>query len=206
MPTTSRTLVRWAGRVTVATGVAISLNLGAAAGVKTSTRTQYYSVGGTSARTLVGYMRSKPFRGATGDAVASIRPSYALDIASKQSGGTCRATSVTLNITFAVTVPRARSALDGGTRSAWDGFVAFAKRHEEGHRSIYIQCGNSFVAKAEQLSSATCGSLQAAIRKLHEVEKGVCDNRQRAYDRSEYGRVAGLALFKMAGNSPQASR
>lgn len=199
-------LVRWAGRLTVATGIAVSFNLGAGAEVKTSTRTQYYSVGGTSARTLVGYMRSNPFRGSTGDAVANIRPSYALNVASKQSGGTCRPTRVTLNINFTVTVPRARSALDGATRGAWNSFVGFAKQHEEGHRRIYVQCGNAFVAKAEQLSASNCGALDAATRKLLEVEKGVCDSRQRAYDRSEYGKVAGLSLFKMAGNSSRASR
>ena len=199
-------IVRCAGRLSVAAGVAISLSLAAAAEVRTSTRTQYYTVGGTSARTLVGYMRSNPYRGSTGDAVANIRPSYSLDVASRQSGGTCRPTRVTLNINFIVTVPRARSALDGATRTAWNGFVSFAKQHEEGHRRIYIQCGNAFVAKAERLSASNCATLQAATRKLLEVEKSVCEGRQRAYDRTEYGKVAGLALFKIAGNASRASR
>jgi predicted secreted Zn-dependent protease len=199
-------IVRCAGRLSVAAGVAISLSLAAAAEVRTSTRTQYYTVGGTSARTLVGYMRSNPYRGSTGDAVANIRPSYSLDVASRQSGGTCRPTKVTLNINFIVTVPRARSALDGATRTAWNGFVSFAKQHEEGHRRIYIQCGNAFVAKAERLSASNCATLQAATRKLLEVEKSVCEGRQRAYDRTEYGKVAGLALFKIAGNASRASR
>jgi predicted secreted Zn-dependent protease len=199
-------LVRRAASFSVAAGIAISLNLGAAAEVRTSTRTQYYPVGGTSARTLVGYMRSNPYRGSNGDAVANIRPSYSLNVASRQSGGTCRPTKVTLNINFTVTVPRARSALDGATRTAWNGFVSFAKRHEEGHRRIYIQCGNAFVAKAERLSASNCATLQAATRRLLEVEKGVCEGRQRAFDRSEYGKVAGLALFKIAGNASRASR
>ena len=205
MPTKAG-IVRWAGRATVATGIAVGLHMAAAAEVKTSTRTQYYTVGGTSARTLVGYMRSNPFRGSNGDAVANIRPSYSLNVASKQNGGTCRATKVTLNINFAVTVPRARSALDGGTRTAWNGFVAFARQHEEGHRRIYIQCGNAFVAKAERLSAASCGALDAAVRRLLETEKRACEGRQRAFDRSEYGKLAGLSLFKMAGNSSRASR
>jgi len=206
MPKARAGLVRWAGQAAVITGAALGVSASATADVRTSTQTQSYSVGGTSARTLVGYMRSNPFRGANGDAVASTRPSYALHIASKQHGGTCRPSEVTLNINFVVTVPRARSALEGSTQTAWNGFLAFARRHEDTHRRIYVECGNAFVAKAERLSSSTCAGLDAAIRRLLESEKRLCDGRQRAFDRAEYGRVKGLALFKMAGGSSRASR
>lgn len=198
--------VRWAGRTAVATGVAAGLHAAAMADVRTSTRTQSYSVGGTTAASLVSYMRANPFRGANGDAVANIRPSYALRIASKQSGGTCRPSEVTLDINFVVTVPRARSALGGSTQSAWNSFVAFAKRHEDTHRRIYVECGNAFVAKAEKLSASSCAGLDASIRGLLEAEKRACDSRQRAFDRADYGRINGLALFKMAGGSSRASR
>ena len=57
------------------------------------------------------------------------------------------------------------------TRSAWRSFVAFTKRHENTHRSIYIQCGNNFVAKAQRLTSESCGGLQASIRRLLEAGK-----------------------------------
>ena len=199
-------LARWAGRAAMIAGTTVGISAAAVADVRTSTRTQTYSVGGTSARSLVSYMRSNPFRGSNGDAVANIRPSYSLHIASKQSGGSCRASNVTLNISFLVTVPRARSALAGSTRSAWDGFVAFASRHENTHRQIYVECGNAFVAKAERLSSSSCSGLDAAIRQLLESEKRACESRQRAFDRAEYGRVKGLALFKMAGGSCPAAR
>jgi predicted secreted Zn-dependent protease len=207
MPTMSRRVRRWAGRTAIATGVAAaSVGSGAIADVKTSTRIQTYSVGGTTAHTLVSYMRSNPFHGSRGDAVANIRPNYRLNVASRQSGGTCRPSNVTLNIDFVMTLPKARNQLDSTTRSAWNAFVAFTKRHEETHRSIYVKCGNDFVAKAERLSAATCSALDAAIRRLLEVEKAVCDVRQRAFDRAEYGRVASLGLFKLATRSSRASR
>ena len=206
MPETRMGLVRWAGRTAAIAAITAGVTVAALAEVRTSTRTQSYSVSGTTARSLVSYMRSNPFRGSNGDAVANIRPSYSLHIASRQSGGTCRASKVTLNINFVVTVPRARSALGGSTRSAWDGFVAFAKRHENTHRRIYVECGNAFVAKAERLSSSSCGGLNASIRQLLEREKRACEARQRAFDRAEYGRVKSLSLFRMAGGSSRASR
>lgn len=199
---------RAAGRGALAAIIAGSLCAAAFADVRTSTQTRAYGVGGTTAGSLVSYMRSNPFHGARGDAVASIRPSYALDISSRQSGGTCRATNVALNIRFVMTLPQARNAaaMSASTRAAWNAFVAFTKRHEETHRSIYVQCGNAFVAKAERLTASTCASLEASIKRLLETEKAVCESRQRAFDRADYGKVGRLALFKMAGSTSRASR
>lgn len=182
--------------------------MAASAEVRTSTQMQSYKVGGTTATSLVSYMRSNPFHGSKGDAVANIRPNYALNIATKQTGGTCRASKVTLNIRFVMTLPQAQnaSAMASSTRSAWNSFVAFTRRHEETHRSIYIKCGNDFVAKAERMTGSNCAALQASIRKLLEREKAICEGRQRAFDRADYGRVGGLSLFKMARGSSRASR
>ncbi len=201
-------LTRTAGRGALGIVVAGSLCVGALAEVRSSTQTRSYSVGGTTAATLVSYMRSNPFHGSKGDAVANIRPTYALSIATSQTGGTCRASRVTLNIRFVMTLPQARSAsaMGSSTRSAWNSFVAFARQHEQTHRSIYVQCGNAFVAKAERLTASNCASLQASIRKLLEREKAVCEGRQRAFDRSDYRRLANLSLFKMARGTSRASR
>lgn len=201
-------LKRNAGRGALGVVVAGSLCMAASAEVRTSTYMQSYSVGGTTPTSLVSYMRSNPFHGSRGDAVANIRPSYALNVATRQTGDTCRASKVTLNIRFVMTLPQARSAssMASSTRSAWNSFVAFTRRHEETHRSIYIKCGNDFVAKAERLTASNCAALQASIRKLLETEKAICEGRQRAFDRADYGRVAGLSLFKMARGSSRASR
>ena len=176
--------------------------------VRSSTQVQTYSVGGTTAASLVSYMRSNPFHGSKGDAVANIRPNYGLNVSSQQSGSVCRASRVTLNIRFVMTLPQARSVagMASSTLSAWNSFVAFTKRHEETHKSIYIKCGNDFVAKAERLTAATCDALEAAVRRLFETEKAVCESRQRAFDRTDYKRVGGLALFAMARGSSRASR
>ena len=190
----------------IATGVAATVGAGALADVRTSTRTQTYPVGGTTANTLVAYMRSNPFPGSRGDAVANIRPTYNLDIRSRQDGGLCRAGNVRLDIAFTMTLPQARNQLDATTRSAWNDFTAFTRRHEETHRAIYVKCGQDFVAKAERLTAATCAGLDAAIRKLLDVERAVCDGKQRAFDRAEAQRFARLGLFRMTKGASRASR
>ncbi|MCB1490149.1 MAG: DUF922 domain-containing protein [Bauldia sp.] len=190
---------RRAARIAVSVALAAGIATSAWAGVKTSTQYRSYYVSGSTARSLVSYMRSHPFRGDRGDAVANVRPNYRLSMATKSSGGTCRASAVNLHIAFTMTLPRARSesAMASSTRNAWRSFVSFAKRHESTHRNIYIQCGNSFVAKAQRMTNKSCGALQASIRRLLESEKRSCEAKQRAFDRRDYGRVRNLSLFRM---------
>ena len=173
-------------------------HLPARAGVTSTTVTRFYSVGGTSQASLAAKMRSNPFRGDRGGAVANIRPKYSLSVSTKQSGGTCRVSSVNLKVTFVLTLPKAReSSMSSGTRSAWRGFVSFARRHEQGHRGIYLQCAHNFTVKAQRLTGS-CGGLQAQARRLLDAETRACDKRHAAYDRSERRRVNGLALFRTA--------
>jgi predicted secreted Zn-dependent protease len=170
------------------------------AGVISSTQIEPYRVGGTTADGLVSYMRIHPYQGDHGDAVAHIRPSYSLSIATKDSGGACKASSVNLNVRFLLTLPQATnaSAMSPATRGAWSTFVAFARRHEETHRSIYLQCAGDFVAKAMRLTASSCLALKSNIGSLLETEKRACDLRQNAFDRQQYRSVLNLNLFALA--------
>jgi predicted secreted Zn-dependent protease len=169
----------------------------AAAGVRSSTATRYYSVGGTTKVSLASRMRSNPFRGDHGGAVANIRPKYSLKVSTKPSGGSCRVTDIDLTIHFVMTLPRANEAgMAAGTRASWRGFVAFARRHEATHRSIYLQCAQNFLAKARTLSGASCPALQARARQLLNAEDRACDRRHAAFDRSERRRLGGQPLFR----------
>ena len=169
----------------------------AAAGIRSSTTTRYYSVGGTTKVSLASRMRSNPFRGDNGGAVANIRPKYSLKVSTSPSGGTCRVTDVDLAIRFVMTLPRANEAgMATGARASWRSFVAFARRHEATHRSIYLQCARNFLAKARALSGASCAGLQARARQLLNAEDRACDRRHAAFDRSERRRLAGQPLFR----------
>mgnify|MGYP000557274537 CR=1 FL=1 len=196
----ARGLTRSAARAAVVAVVAAGMSIPAAAGVKYSTQYRSYSVGGTTSKSLVSYMRSRPFHGDRGNAVANIRPYYKLSVATKTSGGKCRASSVTLNIRFVMTLPKARSesSMASSTRNAWRGFVAFAKQHENTHKNIYVQCAHAFVAKAQRMSASSCVSLQASIRRQLETDKRSCESKQRAFDRRDSGRMSRLSLFRMA--------
>jgi predicted secreted Zn-dependent protease len=170
--------------------------LPAPAGVTSTTATRFYSVGGTTQASLASKMRSNPFLGDRGGAVANIHPNYSLSVTTKPEGGTCRVANVNLKINFVMTLPRAKeSAMAAGTRSVWRSFVSFARGHEQGHRSIYMQCAHNFSVKAQKLTGG-CGGLQGQARRLLDAEIRACDKRHAAYDRSERRRLGGLALFQ----------
>jgi predicted secreted Zn-dependent protease len=193
----------YAGRALRCTGIVIIAamfladSLTAFAGVTSSTANRYYNVSGTSKATLARKMRSNPFRGDGGRAVANIRPKYSLNVVTKQTGSTCKVATVDLNIRFTLTLPRAReSAMSSSTRTVWRGFVSFARRHEQRHRTIYLQCARNFVTKAQRLSGASCNTLKAKARRLLASEERACDRRHAAFDRSERRRLASQRLFR----------
>jgi predicted secreted Zn-dependent protease len=170
------------------------------AGVRSSTELRAYVVGGSTAASLVSYMHRRPFPGDNGPAVANIRPHYTLSVDTTYADAVCAPKDVDLNVNFVMTLPVARTpgAFSPGTRSAWNRFVDFARRHEETHRTIYLECAESFAAKASLLVAATCMRLRTNIDALFKAENRACERRQRGFDRSEYSKVLRLSLFGAA--------
>ncbi len=111
----------------------------------------------------------------------------------------CRA-DVSIRLSFALTLPKAATpgSMSARTRSAWNGFVAFAKRHEAWHQASYTSCAKTFVARAERMSDKQCFALQSEIRTAFNKMKRDCEAKQLAYDRSQARVLPGLALFSMA--------
>jgi predicted secreted Zn-dependent protease len=168
------------------------------AGVTSSTDYRDYIVRGTSRSALLSYMKENPFPGDEGPAYANIRQTYSLAVHTREQGGVCRPSAVDVNIHFVITLPKAANAssLAGDARASWYQFVAFARHHEETRRSIFLECGRAFVAKAMQLSSKSCSALEATIRNQFEAAKIACDRRQTAYGRADDPRVRYLSLFR----------
>jgi predicted secreted Zn-dependent protease len=171
----------------------------ALAEVKVTVNQRDHLVEGTTAVGLVRSMNGNPVRGDHGNAYASIHPNYNLSISTRERGGTCKA-DVSIRLSFQLTLPTAASpgAMSTRTRSAWNGFAGFAKRHEAWHQSSYTGCAKAFVSKAERMSNKQCFALQSEIRTAFNIMKRDCEAKQRAYDRAQARVLPGLALFSMA--------
>ena len=171
--------------------------------VRASTEFHAYVVGGTTPGALISYMRRRPFPGDYGPAVANIRPHYILSVETTFGDAVCRVKDLDLAVNFVITVPQARTptAFSPVTWSAWSNFVDFATRHEETHRSIYVDCANDFVAKTATLVASDCTDLRTTIATQFKAANRACERRQLAFDRGEYRKVLRLSLFSGRGSA-----
>jgi predicted secreted Zn-dependent protease len=170
------------------------------AGVSSSTTVADYRVNGTTATGLVAYMLNHPLPATVSDTVAHIQPNYSLAVATKELGGVCKPAGVDLHIRFDIVLPKATQAseMSPTTLAAWNSFAAFARRHEETRRGIYLKCAAEFEAEAMRQVASSCAALDANIRRLLEAEKRACDVRQNDFARVQYRLVLNERLFVLA--------
>jgi len=175
--------------------------LPALAEVRVTSETHSYRVPGSTAKSVAPYMLRHPYAGDHGGAFANIRPHYSLSVSTKQVGDICRADDIDLKIHFVVTLPEAVDLhrMSGKTRAAWNGFTAFARRHEAWHQASYVNCAKAFVAAAKRQKADACYAVSANVRKMFRQAKRDCEVKQLAFDRQQARVVPGLTLFNMAG-------
>ncbi|HWA18113.1 MAG TPA: DUF922 domain-containing protein [Devosia sp.] len=179
--------------------MALVLPVGAA--MVSDTQYRYYSVGGTTEKTIVRYMRQHPFKGDHGDAYANLKHRYNLRLKTISAHGQCVVERLDLEIDFRMTLPRSANPerLTPSARSAFNGFAGFAKRHEEHHRASFIDCGKAFAARARQMKTAQCSTLNLDIRALLKKTDRDCEAKQRSFDRQQSKAVHSLTLFRRGG-------
>lgn len=181
-----------------AAGLLAATSTSAFAVIKTSTTVRYYHVRGTTTEVLARVVGSNPLHGASGAAIANITATFDLSMAVAYQGRQCDATDAIVSIKFVITLPRAAEQnMTGATRSKWRSLVAFAKRHEETHRAIYLQYMNDFVRKAKRLKSKSgCETLKRQAVQMFNASLKACDQRQNALDRADAARLDRLPLFR----------
>jgi predicted secreted Zn-dependent protease len=185
-------------RVVLCVIAAAALAVPAIAAVTTDTHYRYYSIGGTTEKTIVRYMRQHPYRGDHGDAYANLKHRYNLKLRTSDNRGQCKVDSLDLDIDFVMTLPRSANPerLTGSARSSFNAFASFAKRHEEHHRASFVECGKAFVARARLMKAGQCYALSSDIRALLRKTERDCEAKQRAFDRQQTRAVQGLTLFR----------
>ena len=198
-------LPQWLATSRALLGAAVAAGLSVAAvpadaGVSSSTTIADYLVNGTTATALVSFMLNHPLPATVNDTVAHIQPNYSLAVATREVGGLCQPGSVDLSIRFDIVLPKATQdgAMSPATLAAWNSFAAFARRHEETRRGIYLKCAAEFTAAAMRQVARSCAALEANIRRLLEAEKRACDVRQNDFARVQYRLVLNERLFVLA--------
>ncbi len=168
----------------------------------TVTSIKYYTVQGTTAQSLDQQMIARgPWHGRS-RAYANIvaRPDYSGDLV---QGQTCRLENFKVTAEFTMTLPKlangVRLSKDLATR--WNSFQDFVRRHEEGHRAIWIDTMRKAQSRITALRAPTCSQLQAQIDEVFQEEWRAGERRQDAYDRADQQKLVRHPLIQAAASA-----
>jgi len=167
-------------------------------------KTQYrdHPVRGTTPPEVWRYMNAHPIMDPDdGAAYANLTHDHDLSLQVATKNGACRVTSLTFRWNFVLTLPKAvdYGRMSASTKSMWTNFVAGLKRHEETHRSIFVNCGEVFVPEATRLTGPSgCIGMQRKVRRFIDQRYASCMAKQKAFEKRDRSRVLGLSFIRAA--------
>lgn len=190
------------GLAAIAIGSVLGAWQGALAQPLQDTVIKYYTVESTTASSLNEEMIAKgPLHG-PGRAYANIvaRPDYSGHLV---QGRSCRLEGFTVRAEFTMTLPRLgeNTRLPPSLLARWKSFETFVRRHEEGHRSIWIETMEEAEARISALSAPTCRQLQVEIDEVFQKHWSAGERRQIAYDLADQAKLVRHPLLVAAASA-----
>jgi predicted secreted Zn-dependent protease len=160
----------------------------------------HYLVTGSSAQGLFESMLSNGPRVAGGKAYASTRMDPDVTASTAASGRQCRIASFNMNMTFTIRLPQLENGrkVNPALRSSFERFYAFAKRHEETHREIWLKCAAEAESLAIGVAAGTCAEAEARGLKIVEEVSKRCDRRHAEFDAGEQKQLSKHPFMKQA--------
>ena len=192
-------MIRKSLKVCVAVLTVAVLANGANAKGKLTTKYKYYTVSGTTAASLhrnmtvpTGFFSSERVY-----ANITMSPSFS---GTFTQGKRCRIKGFGINGQFLVRLPKLKKGiklprrLNGKFRS----FVAYVKKHELTHRSIWTRCLRSAEARINRLRIKSCTRLDQQAANVITSEWAKCEKRNARFDALEQKRLRRLPLVREA--------
>ena len=108
-------------------------------------------------------------------------------------------------VEFEIHLPRAANpaALSAGELALWNRFAQFVKKHEETHRSIWMNCADEYDQKLRASAPQDCASGQAKVATLWSEMLATCGPKQIAFDAAQRGVLkAHPFMIRVAGALP----
>lgn len=156
------------------------------------TKYSFYSINGKTIEGLYQQMiRRGPHVGG-GKAYASTKMDPQVEAVTASNGDVCRIARFNINMTFTINLPRLDNAsqVNPAVRKSFDNFYAFAKKHEEHHRAIWLGCAAEAVAQVKTIAARNCNDAESQGLQIVQKMARVCDARHLAFDISEQKRLA----------------
>jgi len=189
----------------LAMGLVATAPLFASAKPVYTTKYSYYSIGGDTAAEIYNAMisRGPHVNGAKAYASTSATSSQEGKLA---QGQYCAIQDYRLKIDFVIRLPRIKNenVLTGATKARWRQFSQFLKKHEETHRSIWLDCARDLERQVKAISVANCGTADAKAAKLWEQMRKSCARKHDAFDAAEQKRLVRHPFVRLVLNQKSA--
>lgn len=185
----------------LAMGFATVASLSAVAKPIYTTKYSYYSINGDTAEEIYTAMirRGPHVNGARAYASTSATSSQEGKLAQSQS---CSIQDYRLKIDFVIRLPRIKNdkVLTGATKARWQQFSLFLKKHEETHRSIWLDCARDLERQVKTISVADCSVADAKAAKLWDQMRKSCAKKHDAFDAAEQKKLVRHPFVKLVLN------
>jgi predicted secreted Zn-dependent protease len=174
------------------TAFCVLLCFSAAAEAKSqNTKYRYYAIGGSTVDGVYKEMLRRGPHVGGGKAYASTKMDPKIEAVTASQGDSCRIASFNVSMTFTINLPKLQSgSVDSATRRSFENFQAFARKHEERHRSIWLACAADAEAQIKNVTASTCDRAEAkGLEIMHKIANA-CDRKHAAFDASEQRKLA----------------
>lgn len=163
-----------------------------------TTKYTYYAVGGDSVEDIYRAMLSRGPRVNGAKAYAATTATSSQDGRLRQAKS-CQIEDYRLKIDFVIKLPKIKNEkiLPSSDRNRWTQFSAFLKKHEETHRSIWLDCAADLDRKVRAIKASTCAEADAKAGKLWEQTRAACSKRHDAFDKAEQKRLMQHPFVKL---------
>ncbi|HEY7747928.1 MAG TPA: DUF922 domain-containing protein [Aestuariivirgaceae bacterium] len=179
---------------------ALPICAGVQAIAQTPTNYVHYLVAGNSAQRLFESMISNGPRVGGGKAYASTRMDPKVLASTESTADQCRVASFKLSMNFTIRLPQLENdqKMSPELRQSFERFYIFAKRHEETHRAIWLQCAAEAEAMAIGITAPTCAEAEAKSLKIVEDVSKSCDKRHAEFDAAEQKKLSKHPFLRQA--------
>ena len=124
-------------------------------------------------------------------------------------GKSCRIVGFRQSLKFVIRLPKFNSAagLAADTRSRWNAFSSFVRKHEETHRAIWTNCAQGLESKVSAIRAPDCKSAETRALRLWADMRQSCQRRHDAFDAAEQKRLVRHPFVQLAlAGAGQSSR
>ena len=185
-------------KLALAAAVVFAMAGTAFAAPKYTTKYTYYSINGQSAGDLYDAMLRR------GPHVNGAKAYASTAATSRQEGKllqgkSCKVVDYRFVIDFTIRLPKLTSerALTGVTKARWQAFSGFLRKHEETHRSIWLECARDLEAQVRSIRATDCKTADRQVDKLWDSIRASCNRRHDAFDTAEQRRLAKHPFVKL---------